>query len=64
MDSMKHAVQHEIAWTLIKKAHHIKHDQVIAVYEDHAALRERLTELNKKQPNAYTISSICFYPKS
>ena len=59
---MESVTQHEIVWTLVKKGKDITQDQVVAVYEDHLALRQRLTELNKRFPNAYTISSIHFYP--
>jgi hypothetical protein len=59
---MENVTQHEIVWTLIKKGKKITQDQVVAVYQDHSALRRRFTELNKRFPNAYTISSIHFYP--
>ena len=58
---MESATQHEIAWTLIKKGKGFK-DQIVAVYEDHTALRRRYDELCKRFPGAYTISSIHFYP--
>jgi len=59
---MESKTQHEVVWTLIKKGKTMAHDRVVAVYQDHRALRQRLTELNKRFPNAYTISSIQFYP--
>lgn len=55
--------QHEIAWTLVQKRPDFK-DTIVAVYEDHAALRERYADLSKRFPGRYTISSIHFYPKA
>jgi len=61
---MKHVTQHEIVWSLIKKGPTPSQDSIVAVYENHSDLRERLTELNKRYPGQFTISSLSFYPKS
>lgn len=59
---MESVTQHEIAWTLIKKGRTPSEDQIVSIYENHSDLRARLTELNKRFPNQFTISSIHFYP--
>ncbi len=59
---MECETQHEVVWTLIKKGRDITKDLVIAVYQDHQAIRERLTQLNERFPGQYTISTLAYYP--